>query len=174
MSGHEGLQMGLPVCMGLQLVDYPFNDFRFLSCSNVRSFHWSYFLGRITFDLTALNSICDLLFNLPCLQNLYITISPVSGLDSLIRVFFYDAREQGVWRDIRNVEMKVWCVVYSERSHLFDRIVGHQHLYEKSWKEFTVTKEEWMVIVRASVYSQGIRVNGMAQSSSGVLLAVRL
>ena len=152
MSRHKGLQMGLPVCTALQLEGCPFNDLRFLSCSNVQSFRWSYSLARSTFDLTALNSIRDFLFNLPRLQNLYITIPRVSGLDSLIQAVFYDAREQGVWRDIRSVEMKVWCVVYSERSHFFDRTVGHQHLYEKWWKEFTVTKDNrGMVTVRASV-----------------------
>ena len=153
MSGHEGLQMRLPVCTALQLVDYPFNDLRFLSCSNVQSFRWSYFLARITFNLTALNSIRDFLFNLPCLQNLYITISPDSGLDSLIQTVFYDAREQGVWQDIRSVGLKVWHGGPSEGPDLFDRTVGHQHLYEKWWKEFTVTKENqgWTVIVMASV-----------------------
>ena len=152
MSGHEGLHMGLPVCTALQLEGCPFNDLRFLSCSNVLSFRWSYFLARSTFDLAALNSIRDFVFNLPCLQNLYITIPPDSALDDLIQAVFYDAREQGIWRDIRSVEMKFWPSGYSERSHLFDRTVGHQHIYEKWWKEFTVTKDNWqMVIVRASV-----------------------
>ena len=152
MPGHEGLQMGLPACTELQLEDCPLNDLRFLSCSNVQSFRWSYCLARITFDLTALNSLHDFLFNLSCLQKLYISISLDSGLDSLIQVVFRDTREQGVWRDIRCVEMEVWRGGSSEESHFFDRRVGHQHLYEKWWKEFTVTKDNWgMVIVRASV-----------------------
>ena len=156
MSGHEGVRIGLPACKELQLEDCPFNDLRFLSCSNVQSFRWSYFLVRITFDLTALNTLRDFLFNLSSLQNLYIAISPVSapvsGVDSLIQAVFYDVREQCVWQDIRSVEMKVWHDGYSEGSHLFDRTVGHQRLYGKWWKEFTVTKNDWgMVIVRASV-----------------------
>ena len=149
---HEGLQIGLPACTELEVEHCRFDDLRFISCSNVQSFRWSYFLARMTFDLTALNSLHDFLFNLPCLQNLYITISVDSGLDSLIQVVFCDARERGVWRDIRSVEMKVWHGGFSEGPHLFDRTVAHQHLYEKWWKEFTVTKDDWwMVIVRASV-----------------------
>ena len=154
-SRHEGLQLGLPACTELQVEYCRFNDLRFLSCSNVQSFRWSYALVRVTLDLTALNSIRDCIFKLSCLQNLYICISldPLdSGLDSLIKVVFRDAREQGVWRDIRSVEMNFWNDGSSEGSHLFDRTVGHQHLYEKWWKEFTVTKHSWgMVIVRASV-----------------------
>ena len=151
-SRHGGLQLGLPACTELQVEYCRFNDLPFLSCSNVQSFRWSYALVRVTFDLTALNLIRDCLFNLSYLQNLYISIALVSGLDSFIQVVFYDAREQGVWRDIRGVEMKVWYRGDLERSHLFDRTVGHQHLYEKWWKEFTVTKHDWgMVIVRASV-----------------------
>ena len=152
MSGHEGLQVGLPVCTVLQLVDYPFDYLRFFSCPNVQSFRWSYFPARITFDLTALNSIRDFLFNLPCLQHLYITIPPDSGLDSLIQAVFYDAREQGVWRDIRSVEVEAWFIDSPEGSHFFDRTVGHKQLYEKWWKEFTVSKADrvWRVMVRAS------------------------
>ena len=56
-SGYEGLQIGLPACTALQLEDCPLNDLHFLSCSNVQSFRWSYSLARITFDLTALNSL---------------------------------------------------------------------------------------------------------------------
>ena len=152
MSGHEWLQMGLPVCTALQLEGCPLNDLRFLSCSNVQSFRWSYIPARITFDLRAVNTLHDFLFKLSCLQSLYIYISLVSGLDSLIQIVFCDAREQGVWRDIKSVEMKFWNDASSEGSHLFDQRVGHQHIYGKWWKEFTVTKDDWgMVIVRASV-----------------------
>ena len=151
-SGHEGLKVGLPACTALELEDCPFNDLRFLSCSNVQCFRWSAFLGRITLDLTALNPLRDFLFNLSCLQKLYISISLDSSLDSLFQVVFCDAREQGVWRDIRSVEVEAWFSDYSEGSHFFDQTVGHQRLYEKWWKEFTVTKEDpgWRMIVRAS------------------------
>ena len=150
--GHKGLQIGLPACMELEVEHCRFDYLRFLSCSNVQSFCLSHFLARITFDLKALNTLHDFLFNLPCLQNLYIAIYVDSGLDSLIQVVFCDARERGVWRDIRSVEMKVWYGGFSEGSRLFDWTVGHQHLYEKWWKEFTVTKDDCgVVIVRASV-----------------------
>ena len=151
-SGHEGLQIGLPACTELQLENCPFNDLRFLSCSNVQSFRWSHVLEGMTFDPTALNTLHDFLFNLSCLQNLYITVSLGSGPESLIRFVFCDAREQGVWKDIKGVEMEVWQGGSSEGFHLFNRTVGHQHLYKKWWKEFTVTKHNLgTMIVRASV-----------------------
>ena len=151
MSEHEGLQTGLPACTALELMGYPVNEFRFLSCSNVRSLSWSYTIAWTTLDLIALNSIRDFLFNLPCLQTLHIIGLPVSGLDSLIQVVFCDAREQGAWRDIRSVETEVWCGRSSEGLHFFNRAVGQQHVYEKWWKEFTVTKvDRGKVMVRAS------------------------
>ena len=152
MSGHEGLQIGLPACTALQLEDYPFNDLGFLSCSNVQSFRWSHFLERITFDLPALNALHDFLFNLSCLRKLYISLPLDSELDFLIKAVFCDAREQGVWRDIRSMEVKVWYGSSSEGSRFFRRTIGHQHFYGKWWKEFTVTRDNWgTMTVRASV-----------------------
>ena len=151
MSGHEGLQIDLPVCTVLHMHGYASSTLRFLSCSNVQSFRCSYFPERTTFDLTALNSLRDFIFNLSCLQELSIYISPVSGLDSLIRVIFCGAREQGVWRDIRSVEINVRRGGSPERYHIFDRTVGNQHFYETWWKEFTVTNNGGIMTIRASV-----------------------
>ena len=64
--------------------------------------------------------------------------------------------------------MEVWRGGSSEGSHLFDRTVGHQHLNEKWWKEFSHQGQ------LGDDDSQGICVNGLAQSSSGVFFAVQL
>ena len=152
LSGHEGLQVGLPACATLKLGNCSLDYLRFLSCSNVQSFRWSQSAAWTTFDFTALSWLHDFLFTLPCFQKLYISISLRAGPDSLIQFVFCDAREQGVWRDIRSVEVDVEPDSSSEVSHFFDRIAGHQQLYEKWWKEFTVTKADpgLRVMVRAS------------------------
>jgi hypothetical protein len=78
----------------------------------------------------------------PVCKNLRFSF-PDLGLDSLIQFVFCDAREQGVWRDIRSVEVKVWFTGSSRMMgyHFFSQMVGHQQHYEKWWKEFTVTME---------------------------------
>ena len=153
LSGHEGLQVCLPACTTLQLVNCSFDSLRFLSCPHVQILRWSQSSVETTFDLAAFNLLRDFLFNLSCLQKLYISISLHSGIDSLIRFFFCDAREQGVWRDIRSVEVVTWFSSSSEGSHFFNRAVSHQWLYQKRWKEFIVTKDNQrgMMIVKASV-----------------------
>jgi len=149
-SRHEGLQVDLPACTTLELWDCSMDYLTFLSCSNVQILRWSPH-SFLTFDLEALNSLHDFLFNLSCLQNLDISVPPGLGIDSLIDFVFCGALEHGVWRDIRSVEVVVWINSSSEASHLFDQTVGHQPRYEKWWKSFTVTKEERKVIVRASM-----------------------
>ena len=152
LSGHLGPKVDLPACTTLQLENCSFDSLRFLSCSNVQILRWSHFSAWAIFDLAAFNSLRAFFLDLSCLQKLYITISLHSRLDSLIRFVFCDAREQGVWRDIRSVEVEAWFSGYSEGPLFFDRIVGHQRLYEIWWKKFTVTKADpgLRVMVRAS------------------------
>ena len=51
--------------------------------------------------------------------------------------------------------MKVWSRDFpgNDEYHSFTEMVGHPKLYEKWWKEFTVTEEDSspMAIVRASM-----------------------
>jgi len=151
-SGHEGLQVDLPACTILQLDDCSMHYLRFLSCSNVQIFRWSKDTFQTTFDLAAFNLFHDFLFGLPCLQNLEIFVPQGSGIDSLIDSVFFAGSEQGVWRDIRRVEVGVRFNSSSEASHLFDQTVGHQSRYEKCWKLSTVTqKYDARVIINASM-----------------------
>ena len=149
-SRHEGLQMDLPACTTLELIYYPADYLRFLSCSNVTTLRW-YQLSFQASDLAAFNSLHDFLFNLSCLQDFYISVPRGLGIDCLIDFAFCGALEHGVWREIRRVEVRVECDTILETSHLFDQTVGHQTRYEQWWKSFTVTKGGRRVIVTASM-----------------------
>ena len=146
---HEGLQMDLPACTTLGLENCPMDYLRFFSCSNVQILRWSHALALTPNDLEDLSSLHDFLFNLSCLQQLYISTSPRSGLDSLIQFVFCDAQERGAWRNIRSADVTVWFT----DDVCNDQMVRHQQLYEKWWKEFTVIKEDWspMAVVKASM-----------------------
>ena len=151
---NEGLQVDLPACTILQLEDCPMDYLRFLSCPNLQTLHWWQFSVWTAFDFPALNSLHEFLLKGSCLQTLYIVIYPHLGLDSLIQFVFCDAWEQGIWRDIRSVEVAVSFFVSSwKESHSFIQMVGHQQDYEKYWKELTVTEDDFTmkVIVRGSV-----------------------
>ena len=146
-SRHEGLQVDLPACTTLQLEECPNDYLRSLSCSNVQILRWWQISPWTTFNLAALNSSHDFVFNLSCLQNLDIFVPQYFGLDSLIRFVFCDAWEQGVWRDIRSVGVGIRFDSSSELCHFLDQTFGHQQSYEKWWKTFTVTKEPVGVLV---------------------------
>ena len=150
-SRHEGFQVDLSACITLKLEDCPVDDLRFLSCPNVQILN----LGQLriwpSINQAVLKSLRDFLRNCPCLQKLEIRISHCLGLDSLNQFVFRSAREQGVWQDIRSVEVRV--LFSSEESPSFTEMVGHRQDYEKWWNEFTFIEERSrsMVIVRASM-----------------------
>jgi hypothetical protein len=141
LSKYQGLQVDLPACTTLELENYSMDYLRFLSCANVQSFRWREFSVSTTFDLTALISLHDFVFTLSCLQNVDIFVPQGCGLDFLIHFVFCGAWEQGAWREIKHVEVKILFNSSSEGCHFFDQIVGRQQCYEKWWKTFTVTKE---------------------------------
>ena len=151
MSKHEGLQVDLPACTILHLEDFPMDHLCFLSCSNVQILCWSQFPKGTTIDSAVLNSLQNFLFTLLCLQQLDISIYQHPGLDSFIQFVFCGAWEEGVWRDIRSVEVNV-VITGSSRNDFFSQMIGHQQHYEKWWKEFTVTENALLnqVRVRAS------------------------
>jgi hypothetical protein len=150
-SKYEGLQVDLPACTTLELEDCPIGYLRSLSCPNVQIFRWTQYSAWSTVDMAALNSLHDFLFNLSCLEQLYISIFSYSEPDSLVQLVFCDARDQGVWQGIRGVEVKVWVDAVLEAPRFLNQTVRHQWHYGKSWREFTVTKEETWVIVRACI-----------------------
>jgi hypothetical protein len=141
LSINEGLQIDLPACTTLQLEGHSMGFLRFLSCSNIQNFRWRHNLPLTPFDETALNPLHDFVLTLSCLQQLDIEVPQGLGIARLIRLVFCGASEQGAWRDIKRVEMKIWFESSSEASQFFDQTVEHQQRYEKSWRTFTVTKE---------------------------------
>jgi len=149
-SRHEVLQVDLPACTTLVL-DYSLMDYlRLLSCSNVQILCWRHDPFQATLDLTALNSLCDFLFNLSCLQNLHIGVSVPQGLgtNSFIDFVFYGASEQGVWQNIRSVEVEIWFPLSSESesSRDFDQAVKHSLGHKKWWKSLTVSRGSFRAI----------------------------
>ena len=155
LSRHEGLQLDLPACTTLKLSNFSVHHLRFLSCSNVQIFRFEQDSARFPIDEAALKSLIEFLCNCPCLQTLEIMISEDLGWrDSLIQFAFCDALEQGVWRDIRSVEVKIWFINRSnyDEYHLA-RMGGHHQPDDKWWNEFTVTMEgsTMMMTLKASM-----------------------
>jgi hypothetical protein len=140
---YDGLHIDLPACTTLDFIECPIEYFRFLSCSNVQKFRLQDFSAQAKFDLMHFNSLHDFLFTLSCLRNLYIHVRHGSGVDSLIHFVFCDVREQGVWPDIRivEVEIKILALTSAQASDFFDQTVEHRPRYEKWWKTFTVAKK---------------------------------
>jgi hypothetical protein len=139
-ENRKATQVRLLVCIKLELVYCPMDYLRFLSCSNLQIFRWRQFSAWATSHSTTLKPLHDFVSTLSCLQNLYIFVPQDLGLD-LIHFVFCGAWEQGVWRDIRSVEVKIRFNKSEEASHFFDQIGGRQPRYEKWWKTFTVAKE---------------------------------
>jgi len=153
-SGRGNLQVDLPECKTLKLGNFSANHLHFLSCPNVQKLQLQQAPVWSAIDKADLRSLRDFLCNHSYLQKLDILFSRHLGLAPLIQFVFCDALEQGVWRYIRSVEMRVWFPSSSknEGHHFFIQMVGQQRHYEKWWKEFIITKDDSpnMVIVMAS------------------------
>jgi hypothetical protein len=141
---YDGPPINLPACTALHFIECPIDYFPFLSCSNVQNFRLQHFSGHAKFDLTHFNSLHGFLFTLSCLQDIRIKVRHGSGIDSLLDFVFCDARDQGVWRDIKSVEVEImsrFFVIPPEAPDLFNQTVRRRPRYEKWWKTFTVTME---------------------------------
>ena len=144
-SGYEGLLVDMPACKTLKLKTCSSDIRHLLSCSNIQILRWQQVGALTTFDLEALKSSHDSLFKFSSLQILDIEVPYYLGVDFMIHFVFCGAWEQGVWRDIRSVEVRVWLNTALKAFPFFDKMFGHQQLYEKWWKEFTITKDMWAV-----------------------------
>ena len=129
-SRHEELWVGPTACTALGLCSFSVDRLRFLSCPNLRTHQWEHSPEGSAIDDAALISLRDFLCHCPYLQKLVILISYDLELDSLIQFVFCDAQEQGVWRYIESVEVKV-SFFRSDRYHFFSKTVGRQQVYEK-------------------------------------------
>ena len=152
LSRHEGLQVDLPACTILKLAGFSEDHLRFLSCPNVQIFHFTVLRA---ISKAALKCLTDFLCDCSRMQQLEIRIHEEWGhMDPLMQFVFGDAWDQGVWRDIKSVEVAVWLFGSPRKNENrpFASMVGYQH-YEKWWKKFTVTENPWerKVIARASM-----------------------
>ena len=150
----EGLQADLPACTTLKLGNISVTHLHFFSCSNVQVLRFQHPRVRHTIRKVVFKLLQDFLWGRPCLQSLEVTISNDLELGPLFQFVFCNAREQGVWRDIRSVEVKVTFTGSPEGDayRFFNQVVRDQQDYEKWWKEFTVTMGDFfMVTVKASV-----------------------
>ena len=154
LSHHDGLQVDLPACSILKLANCSEDRLRFLSCPNVQIFHFDHHVVWRAISEADLKCLTDFLCDCPRLQELEIHIRDDLGCtDSLMLFVFVNALEQGIWRDIRIVEVTVWLLgSRKNENRFFASMVGHQQHYEKWWKEFTVTEKasSLKVMVRAS------------------------
>ena len=151
-SRNEALQVDLPACKTLKLWNFSANHLQFLSCPNVHNVQWEQ-----PPVLPIIDAGAQQIFLRTCsrLQELNILIFHHLGRDPLIQFAFCDAREQGVWRDIVSVRVKVAFKgsPRKDRNHFFSQMVGHQRHFDKCWREFTVTNDGsgMIVTVRAAM-----------------------
>ena len=147
----EGMQVDLPACTVLRLKGCSDDHLHFLSCPNVQIIHIIHQMGRWGTAWTVPTRLIAFLHDCSRLQELEVHLHEhLEGKDSLMHFVFGDSRSQGVWRDIKSVEVAI-MPFFSLRNYDIASMVGHQQNYKKWWKEFTVTKRpgvEW--VVRAS------------------------
>ena len=152
VSRDEGLQVDLPACTLLELVNFPTNHLHLFFCPNLQILRWE---DPFSFhvDPAPFRSLRDLLCNAPCLQRLEIRNRGYLEREPLLQFLFCDTWEEGAWRDIRSVEVDFQFTDSIEASSFFDRVAGHQQHYEKWWREFRVTIEAngFDTVVRASM-----------------------
>jgi len=143
--------VNLPACTSLTWDSSVF-FFPFISCPKIQHLTWLPRDHNITLDEAVLKSLHGFLFNCPCLQVFRISIRRSSGPESLIHFVFCDAWEQGVWHDIRSVEVEVRFTSFNTRNQSFCQMVEQQHYYGKQWKDFEMEiPAPGFVILRASM-----------------------
>lgn len=149
-SRHEGFMVDLPACTRLDLWDVSVNRLSFLSCPKLHNLRLQGPLGWFAIGETGCKSLRDFLRNCSGLQKFKILLSQDLGLDSFIQFVLCDAWEQGVQREIRDVEVKIRFTALSrdDAYHFFSQVVGHQPHYKNRWKEFTVTREDWAMVIK--------------------------
>jgi hypothetical protein len=139
LSGYKGQQVNMPACTKFECWWGP-ATYSFISCPNVQSFQVVTDLTLGGLDEGVLKSLHEFLLKSSCLQELKITIDYD---DSLIQFVLCGAQEQGVWKNIMSVEMKIWVSPFGPGYQSFNEMITHQQCYQKWWKEFTVTQESF-------------------------------
>ena len=154
LSRYEGLQVDLPACTTLKLESCPDDRLAFLYCPNVQVFHFDNDLAWRTISDASLKNLTNFLCGCSRLQEIKVHIRDDLGcIDTLMQFVFVTAREQGIWRDIRSVEVVAWLIVSSRNNEnrFSASMAGYQPNYDKWWKGFTVTENVSSLMVMARV-----------------------
>ena len=115
------------------------------SCVNLQKFFWKNLdIG----DMVDVKSLFNFLLNCPCLQHFDCVIDSES--DSVIQFVFCDAQEQGVWKDIRSVEVWLHSMDDDALGTVTQKYEHAQHV-ERWWKEFTVSSDNGCAVFMASM-----------------------
>ena len=114
-------------------------------CVNLQKFSW---INDQINDMVDLRSLFDFLLNCSHLQHFDCVIDCES--DSVIQFVFCDAQEQGVWKDIRSVEVELH-VMDGDALGAVTRKYEHAQHVEKWWKEFTFSSDDGFAIFKASM-----------------------
>jgi hypothetical protein len=142
----KGLQVDLPVCTKLEWSGGGLIYFTFLSCPSVETLQLQQGVDKLIPDEAFLKS----LLNCSGLKELGITISHGSELSSLFQLVFCDALQEGAWKKIRKVKVTiVYNLFRSPGDRFFDQMVGQKQKYKKWWNQFTVSKEDRAITLKA-------------------------
>jgi hypothetical protein len=138
LSAYKGVQVNMPACTKLEWSGCA-EAYTLLSHRNVQILDL-HFLDII--DKVVVNSLHNSLSNSPCLQELGIRIGCCLGLDSLIQFIFCNAPDQGVWQDIRSVNLKLLFVTIDveDLDHFLNERVKETQHYQKWWELLTVSE----------------------------------
>ena len=149
ISGYKGLQVGIPACTRLKWGGNSKSPCPPFSSANLQFLDWGVFGRDSPISEAALKSLHDFLLNSSRLQDLKISIPHYFGLESLIQLIFCDSLEQGIWKNIRSVEVTVSSYSGETSEPFFNQMVGRKQHYEKGWKEFMVSKDGFDVKLQA-------------------------
>jgi len=150
LSRRKGLQVDIPTCTALRWDHTSVIFLPFFCCPTLQILQWEPLGDEFSLDETVHTSLYCFSLNSSALQQLVVTIDHRLGLDSLIQFVFRDAQAQGIWKDIKSVELYVKSYLFNSKTQLFTQMVGHQRHYENDWKKFIVSRDEYKVCLRAS------------------------
>ena len=134
-GGRNDPQLDIPACTELEWINQAATPS--FSCVNLQKFSCR---NNEIFVMVDLRSLFDFLLNCPCLQYFDCLIPYKS--DSVIQFVFCDAWKEGVWKDIRTVEVGLWGMNDDAVQNLTQKYEHEQQVMEW-WKEFTVSSNPY-------------------------------
>ena len=130
-GGRNDPQLDIPACTELEWIEQVAAPS--FSCVKLQKFSWR---NDDIDDMVDIGSLFGFLLNCPHLQHFDCLILYES--DSVIQFVFCDTQEQGVWKDIKSVEVRLWGMDDDAIATVTQKYEHEQHV-TKWWKEFTVS-----------------------------------